>query len=400
MSALKKHWGKLLVGLALLAGVGLFAKRRFEGAPLTGVAVRRADAVQTVLVSGRVLPPAELELTARVEAPILELLFDEGDTVAVGAVLARLDATEARAEVARARATLARTQATSGRSRRIAPQVAQQSLSSAQAELAEANRTVEQAQVLVSSGAWPVDRLATARDALARATSAERAAELELSAARGADRAAADAAVDEALASLALAEERFAQTTMHAPVAGTILERRVEVGDTARPGGVLFRLAAEGPPILSVDPDERHISQLEVGQPAVVESDAYAGRPFDARVSFIAPAVDAERGTVEVRLLPTTEIDFLRPNMTVSVEIEVARSAGALVLPARLVSDAATNAPWVWVEESGVLARREITLGLHGDELLEVTDGLAEGEQVLEVVDAQLGAGDRVQVTP
>ncbi|MEQ9077388.1 MAG: efflux RND transporter periplasmic adaptor subunit [Sandaracinaceae bacterium] len=397
---LRRHWGKMLGGVALAAIAAWIVVRQVRGPELAATAVERADAVQTVLVSGRVLPPAEVELAARAEAPVLEVLADEGDAVEAGQILARLEATAAEAEVARARATLARTQAASGRSRRIAPGVAQQSLSTAQSQLSEAERAFEQAQRLVSTGAWPRDRLDAARDALSRARSAERGAELELSAARGADRRAATAAVGEALANLSLAEERLTQTTISAPVAGVILERRVEQGDTARPGAVLFVMAADGPPILSVDPDERHLSQLAIDQPARVLCDAYADHPFDARVSFIAPSVDPERGTVEVRLLPTETIDFLRPNMTVSVEIEVARADDALVLPASLVQDAATDAPWVWVVEGGRLARRPVTLGLRGDEQLQVTDGLREGERAVVVIDASLEAGSPARAAP
>ena len=399
MKALRRHAGKIsLLALAVaLGGWGVY--RELRGTPVDAERVQRADAIQTVLVSGRVLPPAEIELVARVAAPVTEVLVDEGDAVEVSAVLARLDSAEAEAEVARARAGLARAQAASGRSRRIAPRVAQQNLSRAQVQLAEAGRTLEQAERLVASGAWPSDRLASARDALTRAQSAERSAELELSAARGADVQVAAAAVQEALAALTLAEERLAHTTIRAPVSGVVLERRIAVGDDARPGVSLFRVAADGPPILSVDPDERHLSQLALGQPARVRSDAYADRPFDARVTFIAPSVDPERGTVEVRLLPAETIDFLRPNMTVSVEVEVARADDALVVPARLVYDRSTDAPWVWRAAAGRLVRHPVALGLRGDEVLQVTDGLSEGDEVLDVVDAQLGDGDRVQVT-
>lgn len=396
----RQHAGKL-VGLVLAIAVGgWIVAGQLRGTLVPATEVLRADAVQTVLVSGRVLPPAEVELTARVEAPAVEVLADEGDAVEAGAVLARLDATTAEAQVAQARATLARAQAASGRSRRIAPEVAQQRLRTAQVQLSEARRTLEQAERLVESGAWPQDRLATARDAVTRATSSERSAELELSAARGADRRVAAATVQEATAALALAEERLAYTVVRAPVGGVVLERGIEAGDTARPGQVLFQMAAEGPPILSVDPDERHLSQLALEQRADVATDAYADRRFEARVSFIAPAVDPERGTVEVRLLPTEEIDYLRPNMTVSVEIEVARAEGALVVPSALVFDAATDTPWVWVAPQGRLERRELTLGLRGDETVEVSDGLSEGEQVVEVVDAQLDVGSRVRVEP
>ena len=397
---LRDHRGKLIGGAVLALVAASVVVTQLRGPELAASAARRADVVQTVLVSGRVLPPAEVEMTARVEAPVIELLADEGDAVEAGQVLARLEVTQAEAEVARARADLARAQAASGRSRRIAPEVAQQALSTRQIQRAEAERAFEQARRLVATGAWPSERLDSARDALARARSGERGAELELSAARGAARRAAPAAVREAIANLSLAEERLAQTTVSAPVAGVILERHVEQGDTARPGGMLFVMAADGPPILSVDPDERHLSQLEIGQPARVVSDAYADRPFDASVSFIAPSVDPERGTVEVRLLPSQAIDWLRPNMTVSVEIEVARAADALVLPVALVQDAATGTPWVWVLDGGRLARRPVELGLRGDDQLQVTGGLAEGERALSVVDASLQPGDRARVAP
>ncbi len=396
--SLREHRGKLVALVALLALGGWLTKRWLDGAEVQAASVARAEVVQTVLVSGRVLPPAEVELVARVEAPTLEVLADEGDAVEAGQVLARLDATVVEAELARAQAALARAQATSGRARQIAPRVAQQTLTQARVQLEEAERALEQAERLVASGAWPSERADAARDAARRARSQVQSSQLELTASRGADRRAANASVEEAVATVAVAEQHVAQTTIRAPVAGTVLERALEEGDTTRPGALLFRLAADGPPILSVDPDERHLSQLEVGQRADVSSDAYPDRPFQARVSFIAPAVDPERGTVEVRLLPTVPIDVLRPNMTVSVEIEVARAEDALLVPLELVQNASTDAPWVWTSDAGRLARRAITLGLRGDERVQVTDGLSEGERILRVIDASLAEGARVRV--
>ena len=398
MARLWRHRGKALVAVAVAAALAFVVAGQLRGTTVGATQVRRSDVVQTVLVSGRVLPPAEVALAVRVEATVQALAAAEGDAVVAGAVLARLDSTVAEAEVAQARALAARARAASGRSRQIAPEVAERSLSTSEVRLAEARRTLDQADALVRSGAWPADRVLAAREAVSQAVNAERSAQLGLRAVEGPDRRVADANVDEALAALRLAEERLAHTTIRAPVAGVILERRIEAGDTARPGNVIFRLAAEGPPILSVDPDERHLSELAVGQIAHVATDAYADRPFEARVSFIAPAVDPERGTVEVRLLPATAVEFLRPNMTVSVEIEVARATQTLVVPSPLVYDASTDGPWVWVEEGGRLARRVVGIGLRGDEQLQITEGLSEGDRVLLVTDVRLAAGDRIRV--
>lgn len=390
-------WKRLVLFLAIGAIALLFVARALFGPVVGGEPVRRALVTQTVLVSGRVLPPAEVELMARVEAPTLEVLVDEGDRVERGQVLARLDPASAEAEVARAQAVLARAEASFGRSRRIAPRVAQEGVATARVARMEAERNLAQVAALFERGALASNDLRAAEDALARTESAERSAELDLSAARGSERSVASAAVDEARAALRLAEDRLAQTTIRAPVDGLVLIRSVEVGDMARPGGILFRLAVEGPPRLRVDPDERFLAQLALGQPALVSADAFPERTFEAEVSFLAPSVDPERGTVETRLLPRAPIPFLRPNMTVSVEIEVGRAPNALVVPTELVHDAASNAPWVWIEEDGALARRPVTLGLRGDAHLEVEEGLQEGQLVLRIDDPRLEPGSRVR---
>src|SRR5690606_28275828 len=141
----------------------------------------------------------------------------------------------------------------------------------------------------------------------------------------------------------------------------------------------------------------RFLSQLAVGQRALASADAFADRSFTAQVSFIAPSIDPDRGTVEVRLLPVEPAPFLRPNMTVSVEIEVAQAPDALVVPAELVHEAASDAPWVWIAEGGKLVKREVRLGLRGDDALEIAAGLVEGERVLRVTDPRLASGSRVR---
>jgi HlyD family secretion protein len=67
----------------------------------------------------------------------------------------------------------------------------------------------------------------------------------------------------------------------------------------------------------------------------------------------------------------------------------------AIALPAAAVRDLATAQPWVLVPERGVAARRDVTVGLRGDTWVEITEGLAEGETVLD--DPKRAVGDRVR---
>ncbi len=92
-----------------------------------------------------------------------------------------------------------------------------------------------------------------------------------------------------------------------------------------QPGRTLLVVARDGPTQLSVLPDEKNLAFLRLGQPATASVDAFPDRVFPARVAYIAPAVDLSRGTVEVKLDVPDPPPFLRPDMTVSVNVEVGR---------------------------------------------------------------------------
>ena len=72
-----------------------------------------------------------------------------------------------------------------------------------------------------------------------------------------------------------------------------------------------------------LEPDERNLALLRKGQRAVVSAEAYPSQSFDATLGYIAPAVNGERGTIEIRLDVPEPPSYLRPNMTVSVELQI-----------------------------------------------------------------------------
>jgi HlyD family secretion protein len=100
-------------------------------------------------------------------------------------------------------------------------------------------------------------------------------------------------------------------------------------------------------------------------------------------VEWIAPAVDPAQGTVEVRLAVPSPPAYLRADMTVSINVEVLRRVGALVVPRELVRDAGSDVPWVVVARDGRAVRRAVRLGITGDREVEILAGLAEGDRVL-----------------
>jgi HlyD family secretion protein len=119
----------------------------------------------------------------------------------------------------------------------------------------------------------------------------------------------------------------------------------------------------------------------------------YPGQVAKARVA--APA--GNRGTVEVRLRVGDPPPFLRPDMTVSVNVEVGRRAGALVLPADALRESAAGEPWVLAVRGGRTERRPVAVGLKGEGLVEVRGGVAEGDVVVPTSALGVAAGQRVR---
>ena len=122
---------------------------------------------------------------------------------------------------------------------------------------------------------------------------------------------------------------------------------------------------------------------LQSGQAAQCLADAFPERPFPATVNYIAPSIDAQRGTVNIRLKVEPVPPFLRQDMTVSVTVETGRRDAALVVPNDALLDAGTAAPAALVVRDGRLRRVPVQLGLRGLALTEVVSGLAAGDWVL-----------------
>ena len=167
----------------------------------------------------------------------------------------------------------------------------------------------------------------------------------------------------------------------------------------AQPGRVLLSLAAQGGTRIDANVDEKNLRLLEAGMSAKAVADAYPGQSFDAQLAYIAPAINPQRGTVEVRLAVPNPPAFLRPDMTVSVELVGGVKKDALVLPSGAVRDADREAPWVLALQDGRAVRVPVKLGLRGIGSVEILDGLKEGDAVIPQTEKAI-AGDKVRPGP
>lgn len=399
MSLRAKRIRNALIAALVLAAVAAFAWHRSRGPLVSVVRPVRAEVVQTVVASGRVLAPARIAVGSVTLGAVRAVHAELGQRVVAGQLLVELDDRELQAQLLRARASVGSAQARRTSLSRLTSRVATTEVDRAEAALAQARATVARLERLRASDAISGVELDDARTALAQAEAAASAArttatEQSLTGAEGRSLA---AGVDLARADVAAVEARIAQMRIVAPADGVVLRRAVEPGDVAQPGVTLLELATVGDTTIRIDPDESTLSLLREGLPAIASAEAFASERFEAVVASIAPAVDADRGTVEVRLRVPAPPSYLRTDMTVSVEIEAARRADVLTVSADAVRDVGTEAPWVLRLEGERVERRDVRLGLRGRDVVEIVEGLVEGDRVVPTTEAGVEPGARVR---
>ncbi len=381
---LKYRWRvlSLLLVSALLAAVLL---RWWQGAEVAIERLQPRDFVQTVVASGHVETPHRADIGSQVTGVVRRVPVSEGQSVQAGDLLIELDATELRANERMAAVAVTQAQARLRQLREVQAPVAEQGLRQAQLNLENARRTLARNQELFDKKFISQAGLDDARQAVDLADAQVRSARKQFDTAlsEGSDTEIALAAVAQAEASLQAARARSAYAQVRAPRDGTLIARNVEVGDVVQPGKVLMTLSPAGRTQLVVEIDEKNLRLLALGQKALASADAFAQQRFAAELAYINPGVNAQTGSVQVKLdLPKPPAN-LQQDMTVSVDIEVARHAQVLVLASSAVHDAEGPAPWVLLLEDGRALRRTLRLGLRSGGWAEVLEGLQAGDAVI-----------------
>lgn len=374
------------VPVTVLAAVLLIP--RLRGPELPGYRVESQPLVQTVVATGRVISTSRAQVGSEITGTALERRVQEGDVVKAGDVLVVLGADELAARVREAEAALRQLQAATR------PQ-AEASLRQAEAQAAQAARERQRRADLFA-------RQLIAREALEQAEEAETVARAAADSARLAANAAGQGRSEELQLRerLTAARAQLAKTTIRAQTGGVVLTRNVEPGDLVQPGRVLFEIARGGDTEIEVPVDEKNLAVLALGQRAQCIADAYPDKPFPAVVNYLAPGIDAQRGTVTIRLKVETVPAFLRQDMTVSVNVETGRRDAALALPNDAVLDAGAAQPAVLAVRDGRLRRVPVQLGLKGLVMSEISSGLQAGDLVLAAAASvqDVKAGERVRV--
>lgn len=351
-----------------------------SGPSVTVTHAKTTEIVQSVLVSGSMIARDEVMVSPEVDGlSIVAILAEEGDKVAKGQVLARLDRTTLEVQKTQNDAQIARADAA------VAQANAQ--IAEADANLVQANNAFDRTKALRDSGNASIEtfdlRAAAARSGQARANSARQAlaiatADLALAKAQGNDIAV-----------------RLARTEIKAPQAGTVSRRTAKLGATASmlpTSDPLFRIIANGAVELEAQVAEVDIPALKLGQPVAV-TPAGAKDALKGTIRLIAPEVDkaSRLGRVRVALdgNPPVAIGSFARGV-----IETGRKQ-AVTLPLSAITYTRSG-PTVQTVKDGRIATRKVTLGLSGEGRAEIATGLSVGETVVSRAGTFVRDGDLI----
>ncbi len=340
---------------------------------LPAITVTTVDLIQLsdrVIASGLVAAVEEVQVAPLVEGqPLDQLLADVGDMVVEGQVLAVLSKTTLELQKTEAAASLA---------------AAKSAVAQAEAQVVEAKTARDEAQRVA-------DRTATLR---AQGTAPQAQADTATANALSANaRVAVRAQLALAQARLENVDLMLSRTEVKAPVAGRIVERNAKIGAIATAAGQpMFVITRDGALELRADVSEADILRLAPGQKVQLRA-VGLGDALQGTVRLIEPSIDPVTRLGRARI-SLDQAGALRTGMYVEAEI-LAAQRDALAIPITAIGSGPDGSTVLRVAD-GVVERVVVTTGIRDGGLVEITSGLARGDQVVLKAGAFVRAGDRI----
>lgn len=319
------------------------------------------DITQTISYAGAIDAPLRVKIGSEMAGRVSAVFFNELDDVREGQPLIKLEDSEVRAQLNQA----------------------QEALNQAQINLVNVESNLVRVRALFTKGFASQEQL----DASQQAVDVGR------------------ALVKQNRASYELVSARLDNTTITAPISGTVVSKNVAVGEiVAGPlGGATFsaptfmaEIADLGSLEVIVDVDEVDIGKIQVGQPATISVDAFPDTSYQGIVREIASMTSSRREvgiTYRVKARITDPDKALKLGMTANLDFLLGKMEQVLTVPkSAIVTEG--DAQFVFIVNDDTLSRRTIATGFEGEEFMAVTSGLEPGEKVVIGIKTQSGGAE------
>ena len=203
--------------------------------------------------------------------------------------------------------------------------------------------------------------------------------------------------LEEAQAQLEMALYDLRHATVRSPIPGNVAERFLEVGSLASPQTAVARIVNIDKVKVEVGLIDDEVKRVRVGQGVVLEVDAFPEEVFVGQVTAVGRQADAQTLTFPVRVEWENTDRRLLPGMIARVSIRVEHHKGVLVVPREIIHDEGGRLALFTVVDS-LAEKRFLTLGPGEKESVIVSSGLEAGDKVVVVGHEILDHGVKVQI--
>jgi len=383
-------------------------KRSEETIPVEVTRIKKETMRMEISTVGTVLPFQEVVVTPKVAGKIDKIFVKEGDFVKAGDILVQLDQTDfllavrqAEAALGMARANLANLLAGT-RVEKI--EQAKAALHQAEANLTNMEKDYQRMKQLATIGAVAQRQLDAAvaqyESAIAQVKQAKEQLDMLEKGATEEEIEIARAQVTQAEAGVAVARQNLEDSTMKAPFACFITARFVDEGVQiyTAPKTDILKLTDISRVKIEVPVSERDFLRVRIGTPAEIKLDALLGEIFQGRVTRITPEIDpmSRNFNAEVEI-PNPKLR-LKSGMFANIRLFVGQKEALAISRDILITDLVTGVSYAFVVEGDQAVRRRLMLGERSGLLIEVLEGLKQGENLVIKGQNRLQPGSRVKI--
>ena len=330
--------------------------------------VSRADLTEKTMVVGNLIGAATVEVVPKVNGRLETISVKIGDRVSRGQQIAKVEDREISEQVKQGEASY---------------EVSRASVRQREADLRFAETNLERSRNLFARNLLPRQSL---DDAQARFEAAN--AQLDLAQAQFAQ---AKSRQDELKITLS-------NTEIVSPVDGFVARRNLDPGAFVGPNSPVVAVVDIHVVRLVANLVEKDLKRVKNGMPAEVEVDAYPGETFHGQVARVAPVLDPATRTAQMEVEVPNSSFRLKPGMYARVRFTVDRRAKTLAVPRVALLDI-EGRRGVFVAENQVARFREVVTGLQEATLVEVTEGVHDGDRVVTTGAGSLKDGDPILLT-
>jgi multidrug efflux pump subunit AcrA (membrane-fusion protein) len=391
-SWLRNNLRFLVAAVVVLGGAGAIAAKRLQPIPVVVTPVVRGKAIDAVYATGTVEADDRVNVKAKTNGSIIEILAREGTAVKRGDILARIDNPVVAFDLKRGQADLSAASAQSGEN---APQIAalRAQADAINADLATARAELGRTESLARSGSVAQAELDRARSRvtqlegqLASNQAQQRALRIDLNA-----NAARQAAAVQSLAS------RVSDTEVRSPLDGVVLAKSVEIGEVVAVNQTLFKVGDTRGLILEVSVDEADVARVHApaegvaASAAAVSLYAFPKEIFKGQVFDVLPDANRERKAFLVKVRLERSPAGLRSGMSAEVNIIARTEEGVLLAPSEAEAEGAA-----WLVKDGRAHRQQVVVGIRDLLRVQILSGLGEGDLLVVEGQDKIAEGARV----